>query len=85
LRPEDWQTAHQLVVSLPGVLEVQTYGEALHILVDSSEKRLPELIKTLSENGIPHYGARPAPARMEEAFISLIRRMEESDSQPEET
>jgi ABC-2 type transport system ATP-binding protein len=84
LRPEDWQTAHELVASLPGVLEVQTYGEALHILVDSSEKRIPEITKALSEEGIPHRGARPAPARMEEAFISLIKRMEETAIQPEE-
>ena len=39
--PEDWQAAHDLIIELPGVIEVQTYGEALHILVDSGEERLP--------------------------------------------
>ena len=76
LRPDDWQAAHGLVVTLPGVLEVQTYGDLLHVLVDSAEKRLPEIEAALQEQGLAHRDARRATARMEEAFISLIRRME---------
>jgi ABC-2 type transport system ATP-binding protein len=76
LYPKDWQAAHELIATLPGVLEVQTYGESLHILVDSAEKRLPDIEKALKKAGIPQHGLRPAPARMEEAFISLIRKME---------
>lgn len=74
--PEDWRAAHDLIEKLPGVLEVQTYGEALHILVDSAEKRLHEVEKSLDDQGIPHHGARLASVRMEEAFISLISQME---------
>lgn len=77
LRPDDWQAAHVLVETLPGVLEVQTYGELLHVLVDSAEKRLSEIEKALEQNGLSYRGARLAPARMEEAFISLIKRMED--------
>ena len=74
--PEDWQSAYKIIEQLPGVLEIQTYGEALHILVDSSEGRLPQIKNTLKENGLTYHGARLAPARMEEAFISMIRQME---------
>ncbi len=81
LYPQDWQSAYKLIESLPGVLELQTYGESLHILVDSGEKRLPQIEKALNKRKIVYHRARLAPTRMEEAFISLIRQMDEgSDS-----
>lgn len=78
LYPQDWQSAHELIETLPGVLEVQTYGESLHILVDSGEKRLPQIEKALNKRKIVYQSARIAPTRMEEAFISLIRQMDEA-------
>ena len=75
--PQDWQAAHDLICELPGVIEVQTYGEALHILVDSGQKRLPLITNTLKEHHINYSNARIAPARMEEAFISLINRLDQ--------
>ena len=72
----EWQKAKTLVAKLPGVLEAQTYGEALHLLVDDGNKRLPQITKRLTKNGIKFRGARVAPVRMEEAFISLIQRLE---------
>ncbi len=77
LYPQDWQTAHKLIETLPGVLEVQTYGESLHILVDSGKVRLPQIEEALSKHEIAYQSARIAPTRMEEAFISLIRQMDE--------
>ena len=76
LQPDDWQAARGLVADLDGVLEVQNYGERLHLLVDSAEKRLPEIEAVLQNHGISYSGARPAPTGMEEAFISLIKRLE---------
>ncbi len=73
---DEWQKAITLVQDLPGVLETQTYGEALHLLVDDGKKRLVQITEALSKNGIKFRGARVAPVRMEEAFISLIRRLE---------
>jgi ABC-2 type transport system ATP-binding protein len=75
--PQDWQSAHELIETLPGVLEVQTYGESLHVLVDSGKKRLPQIEKALTKRKIVYQKARIAPTRMEEAFISLIRHMDE--------
>ncbi|MBC8336618.1 MAG: ABC transporter ATP-binding protein [Anaerolineales bacterium] len=74
---DDWQKAKKIVGKLPGVLEAQTYGEALHLLVDNGEKRLAEITRALTKEGIKFRGARIAPVRMEEAFISLIQRLEE--------
>ena len=76
LQPQDWQAARGVAQVLPGVLEVQTYGETLHLLVDSAERRLPLVAAALSNHGIRFSGLRRAPARMEEAFISLIQQIE---------
>ena len=77
LRPDDWQAALAVVETLPGVLEVQTYGDLLHVFVDAAERRLSEIETALRERGIVCRSARRATARMEEAFISLIRCLEE--------
>ncbi len=77
LYPQDWNAAHELIQPLEGVIEVQTYGESLHILVDSGEERLSQIESALKEQGIIYHNARLAPTRMEEAFISLIRQMED--------
>jgi ABC-2 type transport system ATP-binding protein len=76
IQPVDWQKALETAGRLQGVREVQTYGESLHLLVDSGAKRLPEIQKSLKKAGIGVRSIRIAPARMEQAFISLIRRME---------
>ena len=76
IQAEDWQQALETVASLEGVSEAQTYGEAVNLLVDDGEKRLPEIEAVLKKSNIKYRSIRIAPARMEEAFISLIRRME---------
>jgi len=78
--PDDWQAAHQLAQNLPGVLEVQTYGETLHLFVDDGAKQLKAIEKSFKKNGLSISGIRVAPTRMEEAFISLIRRLEDETS-----
>lgn len=76
LRPDDWQAARALIETLPGVIEVQTYGDLLHALVDSADERLPEIEVALEEHDLTCRGVRRATLRMEEAFISLIKRLE---------
>lgn len=76
LQAEDWQKALETVTGLAGVREAQTYGESIHLLVDSGKRRLPEIEKALKNSGLGYRSIRVAPMRMEEAFISLIRRME---------
>ncbi len=76
---DEWQRAGVLAAELPGVYEVQTYGESLHILVDSAKRRLPEIQHAFHTAQVAYRQARAAAPGMEEAFISLIRRMEAAE------
>jgi ABC-2 type transport system ATP-binding protein len=77
LRPVDLGAASRLAGDLPGVLEVQTYGDKLHIFVDDVARRKPEVEAALTSQGIAHDALREVEVRMEEAFINLVRRQEE--------
>jgi ABC-2 type transport system ATP-binding protein len=72
LTPSDSTAAQARLAGMEGVLEVQTYGEKLHIFVDDAARRTPQLTSALASAGIPYDGMRPIEVRMEEAFISLI-------------
>jgi ABC-2 type transport system ATP-binding protein len=74
LRPKELRRAGDVVAEMEGVLEVQTYGDLLHIFVDSVDKRMSELERHLTTQGIEIEGLRQTRPRMEEAFISLIRK-----------
>jgi len=76
ITPSDWRKASKLIKDQLRINDIQTYGESLHILVDSAQKRLPEITQLLEDNHITYCGARTVPPRMEEAFISLIKEME---------
>jgi ABC-2 type transport system ATP-binding protein len=77
VQAEDWQAALETVANLKGVREAQTYGETVNLLVDDGKKRLREVERALKKSKVEYNSIRIAPVRMEEAFISLIRRMEE--------
>jgi phage terminase large subunit-like protein len=66
--------ASTLLSGLPGVLEVQTYGDLLHVFVDDAGERVPAIRAALAQAGIAVEGLRQTRPRMEEAFISLIRK-----------
>jgi ABC-2 type transport system ATP-binding protein len=72
--PSDFVPAWRSVPDLDGVLEVQTYGAMLHVFVDDPERRQREIRASLAAQGITCVGMREIAPRMEEAFISLIRR-----------
>ena len=74
LTPSPFVPAQELITGLEGVLEVQTYGEKLHVFVDEAKRRIPQIAAALNVQGITHEGIRLIEVRMEEAFISLIRR-----------
>jgi ABC-2 type transport system ATP-binding protein len=71
--------ARAAVADLPGVLEIQTYGDLLHIFVDDAGQRLPQVAQALAAHAIQAEGLRQTQARMEEAFVSLIRRQERAE------
>ena len=72
--PSNQAQAASLLVGLDGVLEVQTYGLMLHLFVDDAARRQGEIESALRAQGITVEGMRAIQPRMEEAFISLVRR-----------
>jgi ABC-type multidrug transport system ATPase subunit len=74
LRPTRFVQAQAAVTGLPGVLEVQTYGDKLHLFVDNVAQRKPQIAAALAAQGITHDEIREIEVRMEEAYISLVHR-----------
>ena len=72
--PADSAPALKRIHGMEGVLEVQTYGERLHVFVDDVPRRTPQIEAALAGEGIAHNELRPVEVRMEEAFISLVQR-----------
>ena len=66
--------AEEIVEGLEGVIEVQTYGDLLHVFVDDAAIRQESLVTALQAAGIDVADLRCTRPRMEEAFISLVRR-----------
>ncbi|MGA2110902.1 MAG: ABC transporter ATP-binding protein [Anaerolineales bacterium] len=77
-KPSQLAAARNLAAGLEGVLEVQTYGAMLHLFLDDVDRRRPEIESALARQGISSSPMRVIEVRMEEAFISLIRRQEAS-------
>jgi len=74
LRPAHFVQAQAAVTGLPGVLEVQTYGDKLHLFVDNVAQRKPQIAAALAAQNITHDEIREIEVRMEEAYISLVHR-----------
>ncbi len=74
LWPSDLRLARQVLEGLPGVLEVQTYGEQLRAFVKDAATTVDQLTAALATNRIQLLQWSLTQPRMEEAFISLIRR-----------
>jgi ABC-2 type transport system ATP-binding protein len=72
--PSNFVPAWRTVEEMEGMLEVQTYGAMLHVFVDESGRRQREIEAALAAQGITCEGMREIEPRMEEAFISLIRK-----------
>jgi hypothetical protein len=78
--PADSAPAVRRISGMDGVLEVQTYGEKLHVFVDNVPRRKPEIEARLAADGIAHNELRPVEVRMEEAFISLVQRQNQLET-----
>ena len=65
------------------VLEVQTYGDLIHVFVQDAETGQAAVTQALEAAGIAISDLRQTHPRMEEAFISLIRRQGASDQDAE--
>lgn len=76
LTPENWQTAQRQLKQIPGVLEIQTYGNRLHVLLSPGEDNLAYLESEMERRAIHYSGLERAPIRMEEAFISIVSKLD---------
>jgi ABC-2 type transport system ATP-binding protein len=65
--------AREIVRHVPGVMEVQTYGDLLHVFVEDADATAPTLRAALTAANVPVTSIVAAAPRVEEAFISLIR------------
>ena len=72
--PGNFPAARQLVESLPGVLELQTYGNKLHVFVDDVPRGSAELESAFAAAGLAYDSMREIEVRMEEAYISLVNK-----------
>ncbi len=79
-KPVRFEASRKLMTGMPGILEVQTYGAMLHLFVDEVETRQKQIEAVLEGQGIAWSGMRVIQPRMEEAFISLVRRQETSEN-----
>jgi ABC-2 type transport system ATP-binding protein len=77
LRSSDLRRAEGVLAGLDGVLEIQTYGDLLHVFVDSITERQEAILRGLEAERIEVVSLRQTRPRMEEAFISLVRRQME--------
>jgi ABC-2 type transport system ATP-binding protein len=78
VRPSNLRRAEEVVSAVEGVLEVQTYGDLLHVFVDSVRRRQGPLVEALQAGGIQVIGIRQTRPRMEEAFISIVRKRQDA-------
>jgi len=72
--PAVFARAQQIISGMDGIIEVQTYGDKLHIFVDEVPVRKSQIEAALAAEGIGHDALREIEIRMEEAFISLVQR-----------
>jgi ABC-2 type transport system ATP-binding protein len=74
LWPSDLRRARPLIERLDGVIEVQTYGDQLRIFARDAGVVEAQIRHELKAADVDVRDMRQTPARMEEAFISLIQR-----------
>jgi ABC-2 type transport system ATP-binding protein len=75
--PSNRIEAARILRETPGVHEVQSFGQLLHIFVDSLGHGQQLVEQALDERGITISGMRQIEPRMEEAFVFLIRQQTE--------
>ncbi len=77
LRPQPLPKAWEIIEGWEGALDVQVYGGLLHVFVEDGERGMRQLETLLASHGVTVEGMHQIRPRMEEAFVSLIRREQE--------
>jgi ABC-2 type transport system ATP-binding protein len=61
------------LADLPGVLEVRARNDRLECTVDAADKRLPEILRWLHEQGVVVRDCQVREPELEEVFVELAR------------
>jgi ABC-2 type transport system ATP-binding protein len=67
--------ARLIVEQMPEVLDVQVYGDLLHVFVNDADQMSSEITQRLAHMGVPVTKIAQTTPRVEEAFVSLIRQL----------
>jgi ABC-2 type transport system ATP-binding protein len=70
---DDLRRAAAAVRELPEVLDIQAFGDRLHLVMRSLDRGVPAVERRLTESGIKIEKWRPVPPSLENVFISMTR------------
>lgn len=69
--PADMGRARSLLSHIPGILDVNVFGDGLHVRIDS-DREAEHIRHEFEESGVEIYSIRRIAPAMEDAFLSLI-------------
>ena len=70
---DDHRRAAAAVKDLPEVLDIQAFGDRLHLVIRSLDRGVPAVEHRLTQSGIKIENWRPVPPSLENVFISMTR------------
>jgi ABC-2 type transport system ATP-binding protein len=83
LWPSDLRRAQAALADVPGLREVQLFGDQLRIVTDDADAAIAAISAALAARDVGVRDLRRTRVRMEEAFVSLIGQWsQERDGQP---
>jgi ABC-2 type transport system ATP-binding protein len=77
----DHRRAPEVLKQIPGVTDVQMFGERAHVLMDRAEASAGELLASrLADAGVTVTGVRPLAASLEDVFIARLHPLQGATS-----
>jgi ABC-2 type transport system ATP-binding protein len=83
LRADNLLLAERALKGMQSVLDIQPYGDMLSLIV-KDHNTMPDIEEQLAEVGVMVHSLRPAPPRLEEAFIYFVRHYAAAEKPKEE-
>ncbi len=76
LRSPDIAAARRVLATVPAVLDIQPFGDALHLAVGDPATAAPAVETALQSAGVDLRSLRQAPPSMDDVFFQMVRRRE---------
>jgi ABC-2 type transport system ATP-binding protein len=83
LRADNLVLAERTLNGMEDILDVQPYGDVISLIVEN-HKAKQDIEAQLTEAGVHIHSLRPAPPRLEEAFIYFVRQYTTADTTKQE-